>query len=333
MRNVIRVLMAVAAVVAGAACTVQHTSVPPASGPSELALSLRMTATPDTIPQDGASQSAVVVQAFDAAGQPKAGVSLRMSVTGLGSVTPSTVVTGSDGKATAAFVAPMPGASTTSAIVVAAPAGSDASTATPFQVSIRLTQVGAIAPVPTVPNSAAPTVEFVFSPNSPVVGQSIFFNASQTIAAVGHYITLFNWDFGDGVTDSTTGQFPSHQYQIAGTYNVLLTVTDDVGAKSTRVHAVTIGQGLPTVVLVVSKNGLTVTADAGGSFAAPGSAIVNYVFIWNDGSANDTTASSIKTHLYPGPVAPATTVSFTVTVRAIDDRGRVGTAAQSITLP
>lgn len=317
-----------------AGCVVHQNEAPSTlSGPGEAALSLRLAATPDSLPQDGVSQSVVVVQAFDAAGQPKSGLTVRMSVSGLGSVAPGSVVTGADGRASAVFTAPPSGATTNSVTVLGTPAGTDSAAATPFQVSIKLTQVGSPAPIPTVPNTAPPTVEFQSSPLAPVVGQSVSFNASQTVAAVGHFVTHYDWDFGDGAQDTTTGQFPFHTYSVAGTFNVLLTVTDDVGAKATKVHSVTIGQGLPTVVLIVSKNGLTVTADAGGSFAAPGSSITSYVFIWNDGSANTVTTSSIATHTYAGPVAPATTESFTVTVRAIDDRNRVGSSTQSITLP
>src|SRR5580765_3895850 len=185
MRNISGALIA-AALVASAAC-VKNALIPTAVGPSEAALSVRMSASPDTIPRDGAAQSMIGMQAFDAAGQPKAGVSLRLSVNGLGTISAPTVVTGSDGKATAVFTAPAPGATTTTATVQATPAGTDAATATPFQVNIKLSQVGAVAPVPTVPSSAAPNVEFQFSPTAPVKGQSIFFNATQTIAAVGHY--------------------------------------------------------------------------------------------------------------------------------------------------
>ena len=46
------------------ACTVHQTEAPPVSGPSDLALSLRMEATPDTIGFDGGSQSAVKITAF-----------------------------------------------------------------------------------------------------------------------------------------------------------------------------------------------------------------------------------------------------------------------------
>lgn len=327
-------LVTLIAVPLAAGCAVHQDEAPSTtSGPAQTALLVRMSASPDTLPQDGVSQSVVALQALDAAGQPKPGLTVRMSVSGLGSIAPGNIVTGSDGRASAVFTAPPSGASTTTVTVLGTPTGTDAATAFPSQVSIKLTQIGSAPPVPTVPNTAAPTVEFQSSPTTPVVGQSVSFNGSQTVAAVGHYITLYDWDFGDGVHDTTSGQFPFHTYSVAGTFNVVLTVTDDVGAKATKVHQITIGQGLPTVILIVSKNGLTVTADAGGSFAAPGSTVSSYVFIWNDGSANTVQSSSIATHTYAGPVAPATTESFTVTVRAVDDRGRVGTATQNITLP
>ena len=53
-----------AALMVGAACTVHQTTSPALTGPSELATSVRITATPDSISQDGASQSSVVVSAI-----------------------------------------------------------------------------------------------------------------------------------------------------------------------------------------------------------------------------------------------------------------------------
>ena len=52
--------------VALAGCTVHQTTVPGLSGPSDLALSIRVTASPDSISQDGGSQSSIAVNAFDA---------------------------------------------------------------------------------------------------------------------------------------------------------------------------------------------------------------------------------------------------------------------------
>jgi PKD repeat protein len=41
-----------------------------------------------------------------------------------------------------------------------------------------------------------------------------------------------HWDFGDGAT--STGRNPSHRYESAGRYEVILTVTDDDGAEDSR---------------------------------------------------------------------------------------------------
>ena len=105
-----RAFAAVAALVAMSACTVHQASEgPDAFGPSDLALSFTMTATPDSISWDGASQSSVVVTAIDANGQPKSGVVVRLELccdsggnvtdVGTGRLSARTVVTGSDGRA------------------------------------------------------------------------------------------------------------------------------------------------------------------------------------------------------------------------------------------
>ena len=60
------------------ACTTKKTEPPAPSGPSELGTSLAIAATPDLLPQDGASTSQVVIRAFDANGQPVRNLSLRV---------------------------------------------------------------------------------------------------------------------------------------------------------------------------------------------------------------------------------------------------------------
>lgn len=57
MRNLISVLAAAAAFVTSAACTVHDTSIPPATGPSQLSTSLRLTKTGGTGVQADASGS------------------------------------------------------------------------------------------------------------------------------------------------------------------------------------------------------------------------------------------------------------------------------------
>src|SRR4051794_40653275 len=64
------------------ACTLGKQSPPSPSGPSEFALSVAMTASPDQLPRDGSSQSVVTLTALDASGKPVVGQ--RFTLTGNG---------------------------------------------------------------------------------------------------------------------------------------------------------------------------------------------------------------------------------------------------------
>src|SRR5947207_7535341 len=76
-----RLLLAtcVSAVVA-AGCTVHQTEPTPIGGPSTFAHSINVTATPDRITQDGASQSSITVDATGPDGRPLVGIALRLDM-------------------------------------------------------------------------------------------------------------------------------------------------------------------------------------------------------------------------------------------------------------
>src|ERR671912_118547 len=62
------------------ACTVKETEAPAVSGPSELALSMNLHATPDLVYQDGTSQSAITIEALGPTSQPVRGASFRVDM-------------------------------------------------------------------------------------------------------------------------------------------------------------------------------------------------------------------------------------------------------------
>ena len=99
-----------------AGCTAHSTTAPSESGPSESALSIRLTANPDHLSQDGLQTARVAVVAFDAGGHPIAvNVHLQLQPTGFGTLTTNTngdVVTRTD-LSNPAFVTYTPPASTT----------------------------------------------------------------------------------------------------------------------------------------------------------------------------------------------------------------------------
>jgi len=83
--------------------------------------------------------------------------------------------------------------------------------------------------------NASPTARFTFSPSDPLVGETVTFTDDSTDDGT---IVSQDWDFGDGGTD--TGAAPTHTYDAAGDYSVVLTVEDDEGATATSTQTVTV---------------------------------------------------------------------------------------------
>jgi len=90
--------------------------------------------------------------------------------------------------------------------------------------------------------SVAPKAEFVVSPTTIKVGvNTAFFDGSQsTSGGTGRAIVRYDWNFGDGVTTSTTTPNTSHLYTSANTWKATLTVTNDLGQTNTVQHDVAV---------------------------------------------------------------------------------------------
>ena len=93
-------------------CVAHQVEPPPLSGPSDLALSLSVTASPETINQDGASQSRITISAIGPDGKAKASLPVRvdMALSGVaqdfGTLSARSVVTNTDGKAFVVYTEP-----------------------------------------------------------------------------------------------------------------------------------------------------------------------------------------------------------------------------------
>ena len=90
----------------------------------------------------------------------------------------------------------------------------------------------------TVFPSVGPTAAMTISPNDPQVGEEVFFNGAASTAPTGRRIVRYEWNFGNGQT--AEGVTASVRYTTARTYNVTLTVTDDVGRTDTETGQVTV---------------------------------------------------------------------------------------------
>lgn len=76
--------------------------------------------------------------------------------------------------------------------------------------------------------SDAPNASFTFSQLVPASAHTVRFDPSGSSAIEGRTIVSYRWDFGDGSANSTAAT-PTHVYAGAGSFNVTLTVTDNIG--------------------------------------------------------------------------------------------------------
>ncbi len=310
-----------------ASCTVSSTPAPPLMGPSEMSLSLTISANPDVLSMDGSSQTLVTVEARDSNGQPAANVPLRIEILAdgqaidFGTLSARTLVTNSSGRATFTYTAPPTVGGTIPKLdITVTPTGSgDASSHLRRTINIRLVPPGVILP-------GGLTATFTFSPDPPQAYADVLFNASNSRAPVGGAIVSYAWNFGDGSTGS--GATVAHRFG-PGTFTVTLTTTDSNGftASSSQILTVAAGVG-PSAVFVFSPAaplvGQDVFFNAGQSTAAPGRRIVSYRWNFGDG----TTGSGVtRTKQYPPPANPAVPTTYVVVLTVTDDVGQVGTAS------
>ncbi|MDI6752093.1 MAG: clostripain-related cysteine peptidase, partial [bacterium] len=83
-----------------------------------------------------------------------------------------------------------------------------------------------------------PIASFTYSPENPVVGEEITFNASSSQDPDGGEIVSYNWNFGDG--NSGQEKIGTHTYSKPGTYTVTLTVTDNDGLTGSAQEDITV---------------------------------------------------------------------------------------------
>jgi PKD repeat protein len=92
-----------------------------------------------------------------------------------------------------------------------------------------------------------PIASFRYSPENPVVDETITFNASNSYDLDGN-ITNYEWNLGDGNIKDTPEPIITHSYVLAGEYTVILTVTDDDGATNATAKMITVSS-MPDLVI------------------------------------------------------------------------------------
>jgi PKD repeat protein len=171
-----------------------------------------------------------------------------------------------------------------------------------------------------------PTATLTPSSTLTTPGATVGFSSVAGSPDTGGSIAGYSWNFGDpgNANNAATGPSTGHAYLSPGTYGVTVTVTDDLGVRTTKTVQVTV-DAAPTPAFTASSNPVTagsaVGFNAGGSTDSVG-AIVSYT--WNFGDDN-TASGAAPSHVYTSP--GTYTVSLTVTNDAGQSATKTGTIA------
>lgn len=226
------------------ACGLEKVTIPPLGGPSELGISVKLTASPDVLTADGISTARIQAEVRGPNGQPVGGKDIFFAIaseTGLfadiGSLSHNRALT--DGAGIAQVIYRVPPRTDATAhqfvLVDARPVGDDARAAVYRSVAIELRSAEPFL-FPSNPVNGRPVAQItVEPPTGSFVGDQILFQGSGSYdtedgnGRVGH-VVRYHWDFGDGTRDDKPDV--NHAYGFASTFKVSLVVTDDEGAQS-----------------------------------------------------------------------------------------------------
>lgn len=171
--------------------------------------------------------------------------------------------------------------------------------------------------------NAAPSAAFTVTPATGTGPLNVTLDASGSTDPDGS-IRTYDWDFGDRSAHGA-GARVEHVYAAAGSYTIVLTVTDDRGATATVTHGVTVAanQAPAAAFDATPAKGIvpvTVELDAGDSSDGDGS-ISSYEWDFADGS----TGTGVRaTHAYVEPG------KYVVKLTVTDDKGSTATVTRDL---
>jgi PKD repeat protein len=177
----------------------------------------------------------------------------------------------------------------------------------------------------TVGTGQAPTASFFFTPTTPSVGESVYFNASGSTDPDSTELT-YQWYFGDGGSDSGVEVY--HTYSNTGTYDVVLVVTDESGNQDSNNQDVkVVDNSTPIASFTISpaspKVGDTVTFNASGSSDPDGTIDI---YSWDFGVSGATGTGKTANYTY------GAAGTYTVWLTVEDNDKNTATTSKTVTV-
>ncbi len=280
--------------------------------PEELVLTIRsvtitqlfITADPLSLPPSGGTAE-ISVTAYDAQQDPVPGEKIFIETTAGSLTPPSPIITDAAGTIAAVL-------ETTEAATV---------TATYKDVT-KTVEIG-------VGVNEAPTAAFEFSPQNPIMGDTVYFVSTSTDG--DGTIVSYHWIFGDGT--SSTEQNPIHSFPVTDEekeYQVVLTVTDDGGNEGSVAQTVPFALAevvAPTADFNFSPENPDIGEDVRFTSLSTDEdgTIVAYQWYFGDGDAS---TEESPVHRYD----PGEPTTYTVQLIVTDNDGNTGTVSKEITV-
>jgi PKD repeat protein len=265
---------------------------------------LYMTANPLKLPPSGGTTE-IIVTAYDSEQEVVSGKKIFLETTA-GTLTPSSpIITDSDGKVAASL-----------------------ETTEPATVTATYKEISKTIEID-VGDNEPPTASFEYSPQNPLMGETIYFVSTSTDS--DGTIETYQWSFGDG--KESDEQDPSHRYPVTAEekeYQVVLIVTDDGGKTASAAQTVSFGivEKIPPVAdftFSPQNPGIGDTVQFTNLSTDEDGTIDSYQWYFGDGGS-----STMKNpqHRYNIAEPGVFTVQLTVT----DNHGQTGSVAKEITV-
>ena len=180
-----------------------------------------------------------------------------------------------------------------------------------------------------------PTADFSYDPEAPVVGTPVTFDGTDSFDFDGAVVS-YAWDFdGDGITDSTDS-IVDYTFQQPGTFDIALTVIDDMANEDTVIHPVTVSgearidSSTPFQPPVADFSYMPAQPQSGETVLFNGTTSSDFdgaisTYAWDfDGNGEVDASESIVSYVFP------TSGTYNVSLTVTDDSGNLDTVIYSI---